>query len=375
MDRPGLDEILPEISGKCIECNICVRQCAFLRKYGTPKNIADNWESLKQTPGNMEYACSLCSLCTAVCPVDIDPRSMFLAMRRAAVAENRADFTPQKPLLAFERRGTSRAFSFYGLPRGCDTVLFPGCALAGSRSQRVIQVYEDLQGIIPNLGLVLDCCTKPSHDLGRRDFFHSMFYEMHDYLADHGIKNIVTACPSCHAIFTEYSTRFLVRSVYEILAEQTWQTQADIPRFPITLQDSCVVRFDDTFLDSVRKLIRARGVAISEMKHHAKKTLCCGEGGGAHFIAPDLAGNWGEMRCREISGRKIITYCAGCANFLGRIGTTIHLLDLVYDPVPALEGKAKVTKSPITYLKRLLLKYQFRKRTDFAVIRERGKLS
>ena len=360
------------MSEKCIECKICVKQCSFLQKYGTPKNIADRWGDKKETSVDMPYACSLCSLCTAVCPVDIDPRSMFLEMRRSVVAANQTDFTRQKGLLDYERRGTSKTYSFYGLPQGCDTVLFPGCALAGSRSKRIIELYEKLQGIIPNLGIVLDCCTKPSHDLGRSRFFHTMFYEMHDYLADHGIKKVVTACPSCHAVFSKYSTSISARSVYEILAEQSWHPDPNIVDFPVTIQDSCVARFDDNILHSVRKLITAQGVSITEMKHHAGKTLCCGEGAGAYFVAPELAGQWGEMRRSEMKERLIVTYCAGCANFLGRIGSTVHLLDLVFDPVSALKGRIKVAKAPITYLKRLLLKSRFRKRNNFVTVRERN---
>ena len=145
MNRPELDRAITEISKKCIECNICVNQCAFLKKYGTPKSIAESWPEQRKTSGDMPFACSLCSLCTAVCPVDIDPRNMFLEMRRSAVDCKEADFTRQKSLLAYEKRGTSRTFSFYGLPQGCDTVLFPGCALAGSRSKRVIQLFGKLQ--------------------------------------------------------------------------------------------------------------------------------------------------------------------------------------------------------------------------------------
>jgi len=372
MHRGELDRAIAEISGKCIECNICVKQCAFLKKYGTPKSIAESWEEQRNTSGNMPYACSLCSLCTAVCPVDIDPRNMFLEMRRFAVDRKEADFTRQKSLLAYEKRGTSRVFSFYGLPQGCNTALFPGCALAGSRSQRVIQLYKKLQETIPDIGIVLDCCTKPSHDLGRRDFFNAMFFEMHDYLADHGIENMVTACPSCHAVFSKYASRIGVRSVYEILSEQSWHPDENIPPVPVTIQDSCVARFDENMLNAVRKLIKARGVSVKEMKHHGEKTLCCGEGAGAYFVAPDLARQWGEMRRKEMEGRQIITYCAGCANFLGRIGSTVHLLDLVFDPAPALMGNARVTKSPITYLKRLLLKNWFRKRKNYATVRERS---
>lgn len=359
------------MSEKCTECKLCVKQCAFLKKYGTPKSIADSWPAQESTISKMPFECSLCSLCTAVCPVDIDPRQMFLEMRRYAVATGRADLTKQKLLLNFEKRSTSRLFSFYGLPQGCDTVLFPGCALAGSRSQRVMQLYDHLQNIFPNLGIVLDCCTKPSHDLGRADYFDAMFSEMHKYLVDHGIKNILVACPSCSAVFNKYAEGLVTRNVYDILAGETWQPESDIPLMPVTIQDSCVARFEIDMQDSIRKLIRSRGIPFAEMKHHGKKTLCCGEGGGAHFMAPDLAGQWGEIRRIEGQGRRIITYCAGCANFLGKIGPTAHLLDLIFDPVAALSGKAKIARSPLTYIHRLLLKRRFKKKQVYASSRER----
>jgi len=372
-DRSDLDTSLFEMSEKCIECKLCVKQCAFLKKYGTPKSIADSWPNKKKTKIKMPFECSLCSFCTAVCPIDIDPQKMFLEMRRYSAACSSADFAKQKLLLNFEKRGTSKRYSFYGLPDGCDTVFFPGCALAGSRSQRVMQLYDHLQKNIPGLGIVLDCCTKPSHDLGRTDFFHSMFIEMQNYLVDHGIKNILTACPSCYAVFSKYAEGQDIKSVYDILALETCRTESNsIQQTAVTVQDSCVARFDKNIQESVRKLILAQGVPIEEMKHHGKKTLCCGEGGGAHFVAPDLAGQWGDIRRTEGEGRRIITYCAGCANFLGKIGPTAHVLDLIFDPAATLSGKTRVAKSPVTYLKRLLLKHSFRKKQKYASTRERN---
>lgn len=367
-----MDSIFQEISSECIECNICVKQCAFLKKYGTPKYISDNLLSGKDASGTMAFECSLCSLCTAVCPVDIDPREMFLQMRRHATTCGSGDFSKHKLLLDFEKRGISKRFSFYGLPDGCDTILFPGCALAGSRSERVIQLFIHLQNLFPTLGIVLDCCTKPSHDLGRNDFFQTKFSEMHNFLVKNGIKNILTACPSCYVIFTEYSKGITTNSVYDILAQESWAHDPGIPLTTVTVQDSCVARFENKIQTAVRKLIRTQGISYEEMKHHGKKTLCCGEGGGAHFVAPQLAGEWSKIRNHERNGKSIITYCAGCANFLGKIGPTIHLLDLIYDPAKALSGKIKVTKSPVTYLKRLLLKRWFRKNRKFAITWQRN---
>ena len=319
----------------------------------------------------MPFACSLCSLCTVVCPENIDPKKMFLEMRRYAVASSRADFRRQRQLINFEKRGTSKRYSFYGLPTGCDTVLFPGCALAGSRPQRVMQLFEHLQSYFPNLGIVLDCCTKPSHDLGRAAYFHAMFAEMRHYLAGQGVKTVLTACPSCHAVFSQYGNRLTARSVYEILAREYWQPDMQAQASPVTVQDSCATRFDENIQLAVRRLIRARGVPLEEMKHHGRKTLCCGEGGGAHFTAPALAGNWAAIRRKEVHNRPVITYCAGCAAFLSRVGRTAHLLDLLFDPVATLAGKVRPARAPITYLNRLLLKWKFKRKMYFSFSRER----
>ena len=367
----SLQESLKEMSEECIECKLCVKQCAFLQKYGTPKQIADNYNPDERQYQSMAYECSLCSLCTALCPVDIDPKRMFLEMRRYAVAAGKADLTKQRRLLNFEKHGTSKRYSFYGLPMECDTVLFPGCALAGSRPKRVMQLFDHLQNSFPNLGIVLDCCTKPSHDLGRADYFHAMFVDMQNYLLDHGVRNVLVACPSCYAVFKSYGKGLATRSVYEILANDYSQAGSKINTEPVTVQDSCVARFENDMQYAVRSLIEAKGVSHEEMKDHGKKTLCCGEGGGAHFVAPDLAENWGEKRREQVQRRRIITYCAGCAHFLSKVGPTAHLLDLIFDPVATLAGKAKVARSPFTYVNRLLLKRKFRKKQQYAATRER----
>ena len=373
-NNASLDNILQGISEQCIECKICVKQCAFLKKYGTPKKIADNCKPDDQISLTLAFECSLCSLCTAVCPEKIDPTQMFLEMRRYAVASGKTDLAKQKQLLNYEKRGTSRRYSFYGLPSGCDTVLFPGCALAGSRPQRLLQLFEHLQGFFPNLGIVLDCCTKPSHDLGRSAYFQAMFSEMEDYLAGHSIKTVLVACPSCYAIFKQYGRRLVARTVYDILSRECWHPESQHFSAPVTIQDSCVARFETDMHNVVRRLIRSQGISVEEMKHQGKKTLCCGEGGGAHFVAPELAGNWARMRKSETGGKRIITYCAGCAHFLAKIGATAHLLDLVFDPAATLAGRAKTSVAPITYVNRLLLRRKFKLKGIYSFSRERNYL-
>ena len=71
------------VSTACIECDLCRKECAFLKKHGKPKEIADRYDpALRKEDLALPFECSLCGLCTAVCPAKIDPARLFLEMRK-----------------------------------------------------------------------------------------------------------------------------------------------------------------------------------------------------------------------------------------------------------------------------------------------------
>ncbi len=349
-----LGTLYRDVAEGCIECGLCQKDCLFLKKYGTPKEIATLGRHSKGLLRE-SYECSLCGLCTAVCPEDIDPAGMFSVMRNQAYAEGKGIFKEHSALLSYERWGMSPLFTFYGLPEGCDTVFFPGCALAGSRAQRVMQTYEHLRGRIPDLGMVLDCCAKPSHDLGRTDFFSRSFGEMRKLLQDSGVQNVLVACPSCYMVWQEYGEGMGVRTIYEEFAEGELPDLSEYKK-TIAVHDPCAVRDQTGIHKAVRELVVRMGFDIREMKHHGRKTVCCGEGGAACYIVPDYAENWTEVRAREAEDSQIITYCAGCTNFLGKRTRVDHVTDLLFEPDRTLAGKIRVTRTPTTWLRRFLLK-------------------
>ncbi len=363
-----LRQELDAVSETCIRCNLCEKECAFLQKYGNPKDIADQYDPALKENRDMPFECSLCRLCTAVCPAGVDPAELFLRMRQEAVRRGGGDFPEHKGQRDYERRGTSRAYSYYGLPKGCDTVFFPGCALSGSRSEKVILSYEKLQRKIPSLGIVLDCCTKPSHDLGREKYFAAMFGEMRDYLTENGVRHVLVACPNCYRVFARYGTGLSTKMIYDLLASEPDDTKGETPDEKVTVHDPCVVRFEDGMHDAVRAIIRSRGYTVEEMVHAGRKTLCCGEGGSVGALVPALAANWGRLRQKEAAGMKIITYCAGCAASLSRLAPTVHVLDAFLESKP---GGSKVAKPPLTYWKRLRLKSWFKSHVPAAISRER----
>jgi hypothetical protein len=281
-----------------------------------------------------------------------------------------ADDPRHSPLIAYERRGTSRWFTFYGLPEGCDTVFFPGCALPGTRPHAVSKVYDRLKKQIPNLGIVLDCCLKPSHDLGREDHFNDTFLEMRDYLHGYGIRKVLVACPNCNRIFADYGAGIAVQTVYEVLAHEPCAA-AELLSTEAVFHDPCVARRNSAAQDAARYLVLRAGVKVAEMKHSREMTQCCGRGGGVNFIHPGTMDKSISSRVAEAAGRPIITYCAACAGTYRQKSASLHLLDLWISPKDALAGKVKVSGAPMTYLNRLVLKAKLRRSGDFAVMRER----
>jgi uncharacterized membrane protein YdjX (TVP38/TMEM64 family)/Fe-S oxidoreductase len=361
---------LATVSDLCTDCGLCVGECRFLQRYGTPKKIADGFDPQQKEQLAMPFECSLCGLCTAVCPEPIDPDAMFLEMRREAVRRGNNQFFEYGGLLGYERKGVSKRFSWYGLPSDCDTIFFPGCALPGTRPEQTRTVFESLQKSIPNLGIVFDCCTKPSHDLGRETYFDAMFGEMKEYLVAQGVKRVLVACPNCHKMFSQYAPELSLLTIYEVLAVVGEKVLPGISGI-VTIHDPCVIRTAASPQEAVRSLVAATGLTVEEMPHTRSTTLCCGEGGAVACLEPEFADDWGKKRKREAAGRRTVTYCAGCTHILGAHTPTSHVVDLLANPAAAMAGKAKVSKAPFTYLNRLKLKKHFMATMETAASRER----
>jgi Fe-S oxidoreductase/CheY-like chemotaxis protein len=366
----NLTEHLKHMADHCISCDLCVAECAFLQKYGTPKRIAETYDPKNPLHQIMPFECHLCWLCTAVCPVDLDPAAMFLEMRKESIGEVEKKGR-HKRILAYEKRGTSRRYSWYALPEGCETVFFPGCTLAGTRPEITLRLFDYLQQRIPSPGIVLDCCTTPSHDLGYFDHFRQMFYEMARYLTRNHVKRILTACPNCYKVFQQYGHGFSVQTVYEFL---DLQPPEDFPTLTgsFALHDPCPMRFEDAVMKSVRGLAKKTGLSLLPMAHEKARTVCCGEGGAVPLVSKPLSDAWGKKRFAEAGENPVLTYCAGCADTLGRSAPTCHILDLLFDPSACLNKKFRVSRAaPFTYLNRLLLKRKLKKTFPARVTRER----
>lgn len=356
----------------CIHCGACVAACHFLSRYGDPGQLADTYDPDNPKVLARAFECTLCGLCTHVCPEAIDPARLFLEMRREAFSRGLSNLPEHRGLRKYERTGNSKSYTWYAFPENCDTIFFPGCTLVGTRADTTTKVFDQLQKIIPDIGIILDCCNKPSHDLGDHVHFLYMFEEMHNFLNEHNIKNVLVACPNCANVFTDYAPDLTTRTVYEALAENPPSeiTKQNV-NSTVTVHDPCVTRSDLATHQAVRQLVEMSGATIEEMAHSRENTICCGEGGGASCLVPEQARQWIDQRLEEARDNPIISYCAGCTNSYSNRTSTAHVLDLIFQPQTVLTSKHKVTKAPFTYLKRLKFKKSLQRDFTAAVSRER----
>ncbi len=354
-------QVIGKISQKCTRCGLCRSTCDFLKKYGLPGDIASGFQKDPSTCHKLAFSCSLCGLCAALCPLDLEPNRMFLGLRRRACENGRKESGRHRRLLKYEEIGISERYAWRSLPENCTSVFFPGCTLPGTRPKRTLQLYFLLQNRDPSLGLILDCCCKPSHDLGRQQLFENRFSSLNRKLTATGIEKIITACPNCYKVFSQYGKEVEVTTVYEHLATKGFVAKGRIDGI-VTLHDPCVTRDKSGIHDAVRSLIHAHGLTIQEMRHTREKTLCCGNGGA---VDKHLAKGWTNSRKEEADGRPILTYCAGCADRLGRSTPTFHLIDLLFEPEKTINGKVRVFRTPFTYLNRLWIKRTLERKNNY----------
>ena len=145
---------------KCINCGICISGCAFLQKHGSPLQIAEY--ALSSESGGNEcsinaYECSLCSLCSAICPVEADPATMFMHLRDHAQTNNIFKLNKHSSLLSYEKMGGKFPFKDNITPSGCETVFFPGCTLPALFPEATLAVYSTLKKNDKLCGLTLNC--------------------------------------------------------------------------------------------------------------------------------------------------------------------------------------------------------------------------
>ena len=307
----------------CVECNQCVKECEFLKRYGNPVEVS------KKIEKNIliAFECSLCGLCEAVCKKDVKFVDFILSKREEAAKKGLAPLKEHKRVLNFEKNASSSMLKIYKFSNNSDKIFFPGCAFTGNDPEFVLNVYKKLCEILnEKVSIGIDCCFKISHDLGLKDKFLEKLNEKIELFKTNNIKEIITVCASCTDVFRKY-TDFKITPIYNYFSNLQIFNNFN----KVHVHDPCSLRFDRELHETIRKIVKNSGKKVEKFNHEKDLTYCCGEGGAAGFIDKTYAKSWKKKRLTEAEF-PVVVYCYGCKFFLKNKKTPVfHILDLIFD--------------------------------------------
>jgi len=298
------------------------------------------------------YSCNICGLCEELCPVGINIGELILDLRRDF---SKGENLPPFFLLVMKNQEWMKS-NFYLIrsdPENeeCDRVFFPGCILSGYSPFLVTAAHRYLREKLGSTGIFLSCCGSPIRLLGKQNAFERHLNELESRIKKVGASEVITACPECYRIFKQNSS-LEAKNIYKVIDE------LGLPQFErgeniFSLHDPCPSRHEKNLRESVRGILAKMKCQIEEMDLSQDKTRCCGSGGLVPFSNFSLFEEQLKQRADE-AGFDIISYCASCIIAFVSLGkSSIHLLDLVFNP--DLE-KARLTQSKISDVRKNQLK-------------------
>lgn len=330
-------------ASRCFPCHCleCVKVCEFLAHHGAyPKRyIREIYNNDCIVMGahksnRMANTCSLCGLCSAVCPEHLPMGDFCLEARQSMVQRGKMQPSFHDFALRDMAFSNSDAFAMARHQPGMSSsaaLFFPGCQLSASSSDHVFATYAHLRDRLSGgVGLLLGCCGAPAHWGGQEELFRSVLQSFAAEWERMGRPKVITACSSCYRVFKDHLPAVPVISLWTLLDEIGLPpSRKSVPAAPLAIHDPCTTRDEKDVQGSVRALLGRIGVATQEIGEPGL-TTCCGFGGLMSFVNPLVADKTVDRRARE-SDADYVTYCAMCRdNFARRGKRALHVLDLLF---------------------------------------------
>lgn len=345
-----------ELTEQCTGCGACSENCFLLKEIDQdPGTIA-----ARGAGSDEAFACSLCNMCEAVCPLNLSPAKMFELKREEAVANAEIDIDqyrylfPDRPVnvMSLFREVYKVDYTDLNQTIAGDTAFFPGCTMMSYSPDLCREVFRTLSEIYSDMVFFTDCCGKPLYQLGLESRGAKSREQLREKISRLGIKRMVVACPNCYYELRKAHLDQMVEliTIYEVLKEQGSRTKnnndcgkrAEISAgknisLSCTVHDSCPDRFEGVFGKQVREALEEYGYRIIEMEHSQQRTLCCGSGGQISHFRPDFAEELVKLRLKEAEktgADQLVAYCHSCVLNFGKNPSGIkvrHVLNLLLD--------------------------------------------
>lgn len=296
------------------------------------------------------YGCTLCGRCAVVCPVNIQTRSLWIAMRETLVDQGvypaMLDDLSETLTTHYNISGDANrerliwSQNLPQVPEGvggkeqAEVVYFVGCVSSFypqsySIPQSVVQILERAGVDYMTLGGEEWCCGFPLIIAGMGEAAVESVRHNVEAVRKTGAKRLVAACPSCYHTWKDEYPHILEEPLgFEVL--HTTQLLEDIIgtgklqfqplEEKVTYHDPCDLGRTSGIYDAPRNVIGAiPGVTFVEMKDHREYSLCCGGGGDVEMADADLTAAVARRRIEEAKATEakvLLSACQQCKRTL-----------------------------------------------------------
>lgn len=308
----------------------------WARIFGKPKLDDSEIEKFSE----MAYRCTLCGECAVQCPVSIDSRSLWLALKEVLVElghypknvgmmrknvlakynisgepnSSRTNWIDGMEGIPPHRFQKSRAEVIYFV--GCVSAYFP---MAYKVPQSFAQILERAKVDFTLLGGEEWCCGFPLIGAGFRKEVEGFIRHHIEGVEERGAKTVVFSCPSCyHTWHEEYHTDFHLfdstRFILNLIREGRLQFQGE--KIRVTYHDPCDLGRHSGIYEAPREILRSiPGVELVELATNREESKCCGGGGLLEMVDPELSIALAREKIKAIQAtgaNLVISACQQC---------------------------------------------------------------
>jgi heterodisulfide reductase subunit D len=349
----------------CTRCGECLKYCpvyaqkneeeidprgkiqafkSFIRsQYGLwarifgPKKLDE--EKLKRF-SEMVYRCTLCGVCSVGCPVSIDARNLWFALRETLVEmgyfprildQVKSSVLQVHNILGkenVERGGWMESLGEPALQASrkekAQVAFFVGCV--ASFFPMVQKIPKALVEILVRTGVDFAllggeewCCGFPLIGAGMKKEAEGLIEHNLEQMKEKGVETVVFACPSCYHTWLEdykanlnvfHSSQFIKRLIDN--GKITFREE----KVKVTYHDPCDLGRVSGIYESPREVLRSiPGVELVEMENNREECKCCGGGGNLEIVDPELSAALAQEKVKEIQATgadTVITSCQQC---------------------------------------------------------------
>jgi heterodisulfide reductase subunit D len=329
-----------------------------------PKKLDE--EKLKRF-SEMVYRCTLCGECSVSCPVSIDAKHLWTALRETlvemghfpeAAKRMKANVLEAHNISGDENEERTEWLEFLDeLPdhqyrkEKAEVAFFVGCVasffpLVQKIPLAFVEILNRAEVDFTLLGGEEWCCGFPLIGAGMRKEANLLIQHNLDMVKKRGVKQVVFACPSCYHTWLEeyqtdieifHSTQFIRRLIDE------GKVRFKERKVKVTYHDPCDLGRASKVYEAPREILHSiPGVELAEMENNREQCKCCGGGGNLEMVDPDLSAALAQEKIDQIQATGADTVITACQQCVRTILTTARRKEI---PITAMDITEFVLKN------------------------------